>query len=479
MGRINKSYTEKNVTDALEGILNGMSVRMASKKYNIPRSTLIDKYSGKSKLNQKCGMPTVLSTIEEDRIRKWVIDMAKRGFPPTKEKLITTVQLYLNLAKRKTTFTDNRPGRKWYRGFLNRHPDLAVRTCQPLTSSRSEITERKIRNWHQEVRSYLESNVPDVLKLLDDPNRIYNLDETAFYLTPKSDKVLTSKGSKSVHFRCRNDEKECVTTLVIGSASGLVPPPMIMHTQKRIPFSIVKNTPSSWGLGRSDSGWMTGETFYEFIANVFYTWLLEKSIPFPVLLYVDGYRSHLTLNVSEFCSEHNIILVALYPNATHILQPLDVAVFRPLKLQWKRAVYDWRALNNEAKVRKEDFARILEQALLKTNMASNLASGFRVCGLYPFDANAIPYAKLLVQLDEQELSLEPIPEPNAEVLTKTANQNTFAKQLQDKIAPDIFAQFQTAQHNSSWTGPVEYKALFDIWKKNIDVNTIGNFKTIC
>lgn len=34
--------------------------------------------------------------------------------------------------------------------------------------------------------------------------------------------------------------------------------------------------------------------------------------------------SQMSLEVSELCSSKQIVLVALYPNATHILQPLDV-----------------------------------------------------------------------------------------------------------------------------------------------------------
>jgi hypothetical protein len=51
-----------------------------------------------------------------------------------------------------------------------------------------------------------------------------------------------------------------------------------------------------------------------------------------VLYLVDGHRSHLTFNVSKFCAENGIILFALYPNATHILQPADVALFKPRKI---------------------------------------------------------------------------------------------------------------------------------------------------
>ncbi|XP_011858222.1 PREDICTED: uncharacterized protein LOC105555789 [Vollenhovia emeryi] len=83
---------------------------------------------------------------------------------------------------------------------------------------------------------------------------------------------------------------------------------------------------------------MTSKSFYEYIANVFYPWLLSHKIKLPVILYVDGHSSHLTMPLSEFCRDKGIEVIALPPNATHILQPLDVGFFGPLKKNWLQAV---------------------------------------------------------------------------------------------------------------------------------------------
>lgn len=85
-------------------------------------------------------------------------------------------------------------------------------------------------------------------------------------------------------------------------------------------------------------GWMTADSFYQYVSTKFYPWLVNNNIEFPVVLYVDGLTSHMTLALSQFCKEKQIELIALYPNATHIIQPLDVAVFHPLKSKWKKVV---------------------------------------------------------------------------------------------------------------------------------------------
>lgn len=127
--------------------------------------------------------------------------------------------------------------------------------------------------------------------------------------------------------------------MVTGSASGEVAPTTCVYKDKRIPQDIAENFPKEWGLGKTDSGWMTCEAFFEFIADIFHPWLLQKQITFPVIFFMDGHASHLCLQTSQFCEKNGIILVALLPNATHILQPMDVAVFRSLKEPWRKKTH--------------------------------------------------------------------------------------------------------------------------------------------
>lgn len=60
---------------------------------------------------------------------------------------------------------------------------------------------------------------------------------------------------------------------------------------------------------------------------------------FPIIVFLDGHKSHSTYNLSSLCADHEIVLVALPANCTHIMQLLDVAVFRPVKKGWSDAVH--------------------------------------------------------------------------------------------------------------------------------------------
>lgn len=104
--------------------------------------------------------------------------------------------------------------------------------------------------------------------------------------------------------------------------------------------------------------------------NVFYNWLVEDGTEFPVILYADNHSSHLTMPLAKFCKEKQIELIGLYPNSTHIIQPLDVGLFHVLKDKYKEANDSWRIKNNVVDVKKYMFAEILKAALDAYNFSN-------------------------------------------------------------------------------------------------------------
>lgn len=443
-----RNYSIEDMKNALDTVRRGVSVASASRQFNIPRITLLYKSKGKYDVNARMGPDTILSSDEEQLLVQWLLNIAAAGFPATKLQLLDSVEMLIKKLKRPNTFKNNRPGRKWFKSFMKRHPILSERLTQNLTKSRSDVTEIKIRNWFQEVSSYLrEQNLLDVLK---DPCRIFNADETAFFLAPKGMKCLLKKGDKAAYTMIANDEKECLTTLVTVSADGKIVPPMVVYSYERIPSHISNNMPADWAIGKSDTGWMTGQTFYEFVANIFHPWLIKHNIPLPVILFVDGHVSHLTMELSEFCSQSNIILVALYPNATHILQPLDVGIFHPLKNAWKNGVHNFRNENEGAKLKRENFAPVLKKVMDDAITSVIVASSFRTCGIFPFDANGIDYQKYFKTKTETSCCTEPKQKINKDFLTL----------LEERIGAEKIDAFKERGNN----GRREDTSLFLLWK---------------
>lgn len=160
--------------------------------------------------------------------------------------------------------------------------------------------------------------------------------------------------------------------------------------------------------------------------------------------------------LSDFCVEHQIELVALYPNATHIIQPMDVAVFRPLKSSYRKAVKDWQANNNYQDLSRYHIAEVLKAAIDGINMERILKSGFKGCGLCPFNVEAVDFTKLF----SREGIIE---ESTAASLQCTVNICFIEK----NIDPTILLCFKS-NYGTEWTGPLKYKELYNFWIKVVE-----------
>uniref|UniRef100_A0ABD2VUC6 HTH CENPB-type domain-containing protein n=1 Tax=Trichogramma kaykai TaxID=54128 RepID=A0ABD2VUC6_9HYME len=203
-----KIYSQDDVYKALKSMEDGMSSRNAATLFNIPRSTLYAKYKFIIPVEAARGPRTYLSSDEENEIVQWVLHCSERGFPITKSVLLKCVQKFVTKLKRITPFKDNKPGRHWYKSFLKRHDNIKSRVAQNLTTGRVSATEEVIRKWFGQVEDYFKKfNLMGI-----DRSRIFNLDESAFHLTPKGDRVLAQRGSKNV-YKIVNSDKESVTVL--------------------------------------------------------------------------------------------------------------------------------------------------------------------------------------------------------------------------------------------------------------------------
>lgn len=369
-----KKYSQEDVYNALEAIQKGVTIRKAAEQFKVPKTTLWAKLDEIIPVEGVRGPNTILTYNEEKHIVKWIFHCSERGFPISKSQLFQTIQKLVIELKRPNPFTNNMPGRHWWESFCRRHPEISPRLAQNLSISRAYATEEVLRVWFQEVETHLNKiNLHNI-----DPSRIFNLDESAFFLVPKTDRVLARRGAKSVYKVVHEDEKESITTLFTVNAAGTMLPPMILFWYQRIPTNITNTLPPEWIIGNTDRGWMTAESFLDYITTKFHPWLVTNRIKFPVIFYLNGHSSHMTLALSQFCKANQIELIALYPNATHVLQPLDVAVFHPLKAAWKKAVDEWRTTHSQ-KLKRENFAPILKTDIDSfSNLQITIQHGFRV-----------------------------------------------------------------------------------------------------
>ena len=145
---------------------------------------------------------------------------------------------------------------------------------------------------------------------------------------------------------------------------------------------------------------MSSDTFFSWLANLFYPSIASK-VAFPIILFLDGHTSHLNVAVSEFCQERQIILYCLPPHASHILQPLDVSVFGPLKKLWNKAIDDFKE-EFKMPMTKANFFSAFDKAWKNLTSKKHSVAGFKATGLVPYNPNQIDFSKLLGGTSEKE-----------------------------------------------------------------------------
>ena len=91
----------------------------------------------------------------------------------------------------------------------------------------------------------------------------------------------------------------------------------------------------------------------------------------------------------RLAKENDVILFTLVPHTTHEMQPLDTAVFGPLKIYWRDACHDFMQANPGKVISKYTFSTLLNTAWMKAMVPKNIINGFRTSGVYPFNPKAV------------------------------------------------------------------------------------------
>ena len=208
----------------------------------------------------------------------------------------------------------------------------------------------------------------------------------------------------------------------------------------------------------TDNGWRSSETFYQYIVNVYHPWLKEQKIELP--MYLDGHSSYFTLPLNKFSKQNQIILIALFPNTTHVIQPLDRTLFRPLKKSWAQSVDDFKYKNSSINIKKEDFGNVLNDAVSKLDVKAIMKTGFEVSGLFPFNPDKVNYDLLKYR---NENSNDNTKGENSLDLEKEESECEQAlESIKKKLDASFIELFTKAKRDGVWLGDIEMKALFEL-----------------
>lgn len=100
------------------------------------------------------------------------------------------------------------------------------------------------------------------------------------------------------------------------------------------------------------------------------------------LLVIDGHESHASVEIQRYCEEAKIITLCMPPHSSHLLQPLDVRCFAPLKKAYSRQAKNLMR-NRFNHITNIEFLPCFKAAFNAAITQSNTQGGFRGAGLVP------------------------------------------------------------------------------------------------
>jgi hypothetical protein len=376
-----QNYSEEQLLAAIEDVNAGIGIREAARRHDINYTTLLYKLKQPIGTAKKPGRPTVLSKVEERVIVDTIQQVTAWGFGFCRETVRLIIKDYLDKQnRREPRFSGNLPGPDFVHSFMKRN-NLTYRKPGNIKRARASVGARTINKFFD--------NLEDVGLRDASPGSVFNYDETAVADDPGAKDVIVPRGTKRVEVVMEHS-KTSISIMACGSASGVFLPPYVVYKAENVYEGWTQGGPAGIMYNCSKTGWFDMDIFTDWFRNIFLEHV--KNIPGTKYLLGDNLASHFSVEVVRLAQIHDIIFVALPPNSTNLLQPLDVSVFKPFKNAWSVVLHNFRKESrSKGVIPKTVFPILLRQLYqeVSRNVGVNLQSGFRATGLHPFNRNEV------------------------------------------------------------------------------------------
>lgn len=137
-------------------------------------------------------------------------------------------------------------------------------------------------------------------------------------------------------------------------------------------------------ISTSANGWQTSNTFQQYVIKLVEE-MRQNGIEGPIVLFADGFPGHFPIELRKYCNDHDVIFIILLPNSTHLLQPLDVVVFKTVKTEFKNQCSIYKRIEKKTELTEVDFIKIVSRTLKKAITVELVKKSFLTTGLFPLN----------------------------------------------------------------------------------------------
>jgi hypothetical protein len=360
---------------------NGPSARKAAKVYDVAPSTIT------RRLNHSVQSATSvhqsrqrLSPTEEQVVIQKAIHYYESGLPLG----IRHLHEFANEILTRKDPDAPEIGQNWHKKLLARNPLLERVLSRPPDRVRTTVVTRK-NTLEGFFKLYSELRKTHGIAL----NDVYNMDEKGFLMGPIQPSHVLIPIQEKHAYLYQDEGREWISVSECISADGEALPAWVVFKadNQQNSWSTYLSTGNS-EFATSENGWTDNDLELNWLQEHFHPLTEKRRHGEFRMLIVDGHESHCKPEFIDFCVNNKIILLILPPHNTHLVRPLDGAVFQPLAKAYNILLDDHNQFCGNSLTR-ECFAKYYQMARSEAVNRANIMSGWRKTGLFPFNPQEV------------------------------------------------------------------------------------------
>jgi DDE superfamily endonuclease/Tc5 transposase DNA-binding domain len=381
-------FNEQTIQDAVNAYKNGKfpSIRQTADAFCLAYPTLRRRLqTTQGSRHEASTKRQKLSPIQEQYLAQWITDEDRCARAPSHAMVRQMAEC---LARENG---DNEPcGKNWIDGFLRRNPTISTMVGHSIEATRVTCASKDILlSWFSLLRSLLDGYS---IKTAN----IWNFDEHGIALgCGTNGRVLApiqANNRKKTYVKTPED-REWVSIIECISAVGSAISPLVIFKGQNLQstwFPPNIQSLENWHWTATKKAWTSNEIGVKWLETKF---LLETTPATGTteyrLLICDGHGSHATVDFMKLCKDNRVILLYLPAHTSHLLQPLDISCFSPLKSRYHKELGQLSSLDDSAPIKKHNFISLYSQSRMEALNNHNIRAGFRGAGIWPLNPDKV------------------------------------------------------------------------------------------
>ena len=297
-------------------------------------------------------------------------------------------------------------GKEWVARFHKHNPKIGTCVGKRIDTKRIDGTQpEKIQEFYDLFeKTQKQYNVSH--------KDVWNMDEHGLAQGISSNaQVLAGAGKKKTFVQAPANH-DWATVVEAVNAVGQYTRPLVIFKGVYLQSSWFEQQGCpDWKFATSENGWTSNEKTLMWLEHIF----IPETVPTGGghrILVLDGHGSHATIDFLWKCKINDVHLIFLPAHSSHVLQPLDLAVFSPLKTHYRNIIASLAYIDDAAPVKKLHFISSYKEACLKTFVPRVIMGGWKAAGVVPFNPSK--------GLNSSQLRIQPVhpkTPPNPPLLT--------------------------------------------------------------